>query len=119
MPEHAEREVWQKATDLLVPLFALTNKFPQDELQVRINQLRADAVGIVLNFAEGLGSENEVDFQKFVDSSLNAARNCLIELQAAHRLEFDGGDLLQQVTVQAEEIVRLLNGLKARQTSQA
>ena len=113
MFKQLEREIMQKATELLVPIYALTNKFPPDEIQVRVNELRADAVAILLNFAEALGSENEKDLQKFVDSALTAASNCVMELGVAQRLEVCCPEQLEQVRAQAEEIVRLLTGLKS------
>jgi four helix bundle protein len=112
MRKQLDREIMQKAADFLVPIYALTNKFPPDEIQVRVSQVRADAVAILLNFAEALGSEDEKDLQQFVDSALAAARSCVTELRLAQRLEVCCPEQLEQVRAQAEEIVRLLTGLK-------
>ncbi len=111
MLEHVQREIWQKATDLLLPVYAVTNKFPQDELQSQMNQLRAAAVGIVVGLAEGLTCESELDLQKFWDSSLRAARDCITGLQLAHRLEICPPQEAEDLIRRAEEIVRMVNGL--------
>lgn len=104
-------QVWQKATEFLVPLYALTNKFPKDELAGRINQLRAAAVGIALNLAEGMTCETEPDLQHFLGSSLQAARDCITELRIANRLNLCPPREVDELIAQAEEIARMLTGL--------
>ncbi len=110
MQEQAQ-QIWRKATDFLVPVYAATNKFPKDELIVRINQLHAAAVGIVLNLAEGLSHDSELDIKPFLDSSLKAARDCIEELKIAYRLNLCPSKEVEDLIAQAEEIARLLNGL--------
>jgi four helix bundle protein len=103
--------IWQKATEFLVPLYTLTNKFPKDELAGRINQLRAAAVGITLNLAEGLTCESEPDLQHFLASSLHAAIDCITELRIANRLNRCPPREVDELIAQAEEIARMLTGL--------
>ncbi len=119
MLEHVQREIWQKSTDLLLPVYAVTNKFPQDELQSQMNQLRAAAVGIVVNLAEGLTCESELDLQKFWDSSLRSARDCVAGLQIAIRLNICPPQEAEELIHRAEEIAQLLTGLKNQQAQPA
>ncbi len=109
MLEQIQQELWKKATDLLVPIYAATSKFPNDELQGQVNQLRASAVGIVLNLTQSLSCENDLDLQRFLDSSLKAARDCIAELQVAHRLELCPPKEAEELIARSEEIVHLLN----------
>jgi len=103
--------IWQKATDFLVPLYALTNKFPKDELVARINQLRAAAVGLTVNLAESLSCENEPDLTHFLDSSLHSVRDCIEELRIADRLNLCPQCEAEALIAQAEEIAQALTGL--------
>ncbi len=102
--------IWHKATDFLVPVYAATNKFPKDELAVRINQLHAAAAGIVLNLAEGLSRESEPDRKPFLASALQASRDCIDELRIASRLNLCPPKEVEDLIAQAEEIARLLSG---------
>ncbi len=111
MLEHVQQEIWQKATDMLVPVYAVTNKFPKDDLQAQVNQLRAAAVGIVLNMAEGLSCESDLDLQHFLDSSMKSARDCITELQIAYRLELCPPKEAEELIARAEEIVRMIGSL--------
>ncbi len=112
MLEHVQREIWQKATDLLVPVYAVTNKFPQDDLQSQMNQLRAAAVGIVVGLAEGFSCDSDLDLQRFWDSSLRSARDCIAVLQIANRLELCPPKEAEELIARAEELVRMLSGLQ-------
>lgn len=104
-------KVWQQATDFLVPIYALTNQFPKDALVGRINQLRSAAVGIALNIAQSLSCENESDLQRFLNSSLRAARDCITELQIASRAKLCPPKDAEELIAQAEEIARMLKSL--------
>lgn len=103
--------VWHKAMDLLIPVYALTNQFPQDGLLGVMNQLRGAAVGVVLNIAEGLSCDSEVDVMRFLDSSLKAARDCVAELEIASHLKLSPPKETEELIAQAEEIAHLLSGL--------
>ena len=105
------RPIWQQTTDFLVPLYALTNKFPKDELAARMNQLRAAAVGLLVNLAETLSCESEPDLQKFLDSSYQSARDCIEELRIANRLNLCPRCEAEALIAQAEEIAQALNSL--------
>jgi four helix bundle protein len=45
--------VWQKAMDLVVEIYTLTEKFPQEELYGLVSQMRRSAISIPSNIAEG------------------------------------------------------------------
>ncbi len=110
-------QLLQKASELLVPIYALTNQFPKDEVVARINQLHAAAVGILLNLAEGLSYENDLDLQRFLGSSLKAARDTIEELQIAGRLHLCPQQEIEAIIGQAEEMARLLDGLTNKTTT--
>ena len=62
MHNYKELKVYQKAMDFVTNVYALTKKFPKDELFGLTNQLRRAAVSIALNIAEGAGCETAADF---------------------------------------------------------
>ncbi len=111
MLEHVQHEIWQKSTDLLVPVYTVTNKFPQDELQIQMNQLRASAVGIVVHMTEALSCDSDLDLQKFWNSSIQAAQDCIAGLQVAKRLEICPPKEVEDLMARADEIVRMLTGI--------
>ncbi|MGB8643660.1 MAG: four helix bundle protein [Anaerolineae bacterium] len=111
MIEHVRREIWLKATDLLVPVYAMTSRFPKDELQSQINQLRAATVGIVVSLAEGFGAESEIDVERFIKSSLRAAHDCVAGLEVVRRLGLCPAHEAEDLIAHAQEIVGMLTGM--------
>jgi four helix bundle protein len=55
-------KVWQKAMDLVVASYELTNKFPQHEIYSLVNQIHRAAVSLPANIAEGHGREHLGDY---------------------------------------------------------
>lgn len=111
MRNYKELKVWQKSMDFVVAVYALTKKFPKDELFGLTNQLRRAAVSVALNIAEGAGCDGDAEFARFLDISLRSSYECVVALNIANRLEYctvkDSTNLVEQ----AEEIARMLTGL--------
>lgn len=50
---HRDLMVWQKSVDLVVEIYALTDKFPKEEIYRLTFQMRRAAISIPSNIAEG------------------------------------------------------------------
>ena len=70
-------KVWQKGMDLVEEVYRLTAKLPPDERFELCAQLRAAAVSIPSNVAEGDGRLHQGDYVRH----LSIARGSLMELQ--------------------------------------
>ena len=62
-------QVWQRAADLSSPLFKLAEKLDERRYFRFAEQLRAAALSITNNIAEGSGSASEADFANFLNTS--------------------------------------------------
>ena len=111
MHNYKELKVWQKSMDFVVAVYALTKRFPKDELFGLTNQLRRAAVSITLNIAEGAGCDGDAEFARFLDISLRSSYECVVALNIANRLEYCTAKDLTNLVEQAEEIARMLTGL--------
>ena len=69
--------VWQKAVDLSLIVYQLTDSFPKEETYGLISQLRRSAVSVASNIAEGEGRLTRGE-RKLL---LSYARGSLYELQ--------------------------------------
>ncbi len=69
-------EIWKKAADLGVELFEIADKLEKDHKYRFAEQLRAAALSVSNNIAEGSGSVSDVDFRNF----LNIARRSVFEV---------------------------------------
>lgn len=111
MHNYKELKVWQKAMDFVVTVYALTKKFPKDELFGLTSQLRRAAVSISLNIAEGAGRKSDTEFARFLDIALGSTYECIVALSIAQRLGYCGLNESNALVEQAEEIARMLTGL--------
>ena len=69
--------VWQRAMQLTVAIYRLTQKFPHEEMYGLSSQIRRSAVSVPSNIAEGHGRLNKGEYRQF----LGVARASNFELQ--------------------------------------
>ena len=69
--------VWQKAQELTVLIYGLTNKFPSSEIYGLTSQIRKSAHSVSSNIAEGFGRRGLRDKTQF----LYIARGSILETQ--------------------------------------
>jgi four helix bundle protein len=104
-------EAWQKAIDLVVLVYDVTQTFPQDERFGLTNQVRRAAVSIPANIAEGQGRKHTAEFNHF----LAIARGSLLETEThfaiALRLSYVTQEQFQSISALTQATGRLINGL--------
>ena len=114
MQHHKELQVWHKAMELAEAVFKRTAAFPRDQLYVLTAQIQRCALSVPSNIAEGRGRNSENEFAYF----LNVARGSLAELQTQMELAMRLGYLTPKeeaaFTKQAEEVFRMLYGLRQK-----
>jgi four helix bundle protein len=59
-------QIWQKAMQLAVAVYRLTDAFPREERYGLTSQIRRSAVSIPSNIAEGQGRTNLGEFRQFL-----------------------------------------------------
>jgi len=102
---------WKEAHQLVLHIYKLTNKFPNEEKFGLVNQTRRAVVSITSNIAEGFGRNTAKDKSQFY----SIAKGSLLEVQSqlliAKDLEYikDGGcKLLEENII---KVAKLLSGL--------
>jgi len=103
--------VWQKAHNLVIKIYKLTEAFPKHEKLGLISQVRRASTSIPTNIAEGSGTRTATHFCKF----LYVARASLMETRYLLRLSKDlsyiDADVYNSLIVEYSEVGRMLNGL--------
>ena len=80
--------VWKKSMDLVEAVYALTKKFPNEELYGLVSQMRRCAVSIPSNIAEGSSRKTDKDFCQFLAISSGSAAELQTQINIARRLRF-------------------------------
>jgi four helix bundle protein len=108
---YRELVAWQKAMDLVVLVYKVTEEYPRKEMFGLTNQTRRAAVSVPSNIAEGQGRQTSREFANF----LAIARGSLQELETqtllGKRLKFVSEHQASEVLSLADEVSRILRGL--------
>ena len=102
---------WQKAIEFVQSVYAITSKFPQEEMFGLKSQMRRSAVSVPSNIAEGQGRASRGEFLQF----LGHARGSLYELETqiviASKLGYLRPAEQSTLLMEAQHLGRILNGL--------
>jgi len=77
MQSYRDLKAWQKAMELVVEIYRITQGFPKHETYGLTSQMRRAAVSIPSNIAEGKGHYSDREFTQF----LRHARGSLLEVE--------------------------------------
>ena len=103
--------VWQQAMDLAVLSYALTKRFPKEELFGLTSQIRRSAASIAANIAEGHGRENSGSFIQFLRIAQGSLKETETHLLLAERIGLLKPEELKPAMQKCDEIGRMLRSL--------
>ena len=78
--------VWQRAIELVVELYAITEKFPREELFGITSQMRRAAVSIPSNIAEGRSRGTKADYLNFLRTANASGAELETQIEISKRL---------------------------------
>jgi four helix bundle protein len=105
-------DVWQKAIDFADLVCNKTRAFPSDERFGLTNQLRRAAVSIFSNITEGSSRSSKSDFARFVEIATGSVFEVVSQAFIAHCECFLSEDQFRKIYTDAEELSRMLSGLR-------
>ena len=109
MPQDAQDlKVWQRAIDLTVCVYRLTQGFPKNEMYGLVSQLRRASVSIASNIAEGRGRLSPAEFRQFLGVALGSTFELKTQLVVAKRLELGNSASLNEACELGEEVSKML-----------
>ena len=103
--------VWQRAIQLSVSIYRLTEEFPRPELYGLTSQLRRAAVSVASNIAEGHGRLTTGEYRQFL--GLSRGSNCELQTQLviARELGFATPECIEACERLSNEIGKMLNAV--------
>ncbi len=111
---YKELKVWQKAIELTIIVYKLTDKFPKSEVFGLTMQSRRSSCSIANNIAEGSGRGSAKDFNHFLDIAYGSSAELETQLIISKKLNFITISDLEDSTKRIDEIQRMITGLKSR-----
>jgi four helix bundle protein len=105
-------DVWQKAIDFADLVYNQTRNFPADERFGLTNQMRRAAVSISSNIAEGTSRMSQADFARFIEIATGSVFEVVSQSFIGRRQGFLTEEGFRKLYSAADEIGRMLSGLR-------
>lgn len=102
---------WQEAHKLVLSIYRVTKKYPDDEKFGLINQSRRAAVSISSNIAEGFGRLSSRDKYHFYTMAKTSLAELQSQLLIARDLKFDGMSSFDELYAHTDKVGMLVKGL--------
>ena len=110
---------WQKAHQLVLSIYKITQSFPRDELFGLSSQIRRSSASVGANIAEGFGRPSlreKIQFYSIAQSSLTETQNHLI---LSHDLGYIKDAVFHQTFLESQEVSKILQGLISKTRARA
>lgn len=101
--------VWQKAMDLVLEIYSLTDQYPDEEKFGLVSQMRRAVISIPSNIAEGKLRAGDKEERRFFLVSFSSGGELETQIEVSKRLpktkdlDFDRAETL------LEEVMKMLN----------
>ena len=105
-------DVWQKAIDFADLVYNHTRKFPSNERFGLTIQMRRAAVSVSSNIAEGTSRMSQTDFARFIEIATGSVFEVVSQSFIGRRQGFLNQEQFRALYTAAEEIGRMLSGLR-------
>jgi four helix bundle protein len=103
--------VWQKAVELCVDVYKVTDKYPRAEIYGITLQSRKCAVSIPSNIAEGQRRGHKAEYVQFLQISFGSGAELETQLIIANKIGYLPDSDFDRLNSLLEEVMKMLNGL--------
>ena len=106
--------VWQRAIEYADLIYTISEVFPTRENFGLARQIQRAAVSVPSNIAEGNSRSSNVDFARFVEIAYGSLMETVTQLHIARRRSYCSEELFHKALTLADEIARMLSGLRTK-----
>ena len=106
-----EIQAWQKAKDLTVSLYRMTNEEPLKKDYDLVRQMRRAAISITSNIAEGFERQTQKEFIQFLFIAKGSTGELRSQLTIAKELELISAKAEQEIKQSCIEVSKMLGSL--------
>ena len=112
LKSYRDLEVWRKSIDWVEQIYRVSKAFPPEERFGLISQVRRAAVSVASNIAEGAARTGTGEFLQALSVASGSLAEAETQLIIANRLEMLPTPEMSGLLEQADEISKMLGGLK-------
>ena len=103
--------VWQKAVELAVLIYRLTEGFPTREIYGLASQIRRAGVSVPSNIAEGYGRGSRKEYLQFLSIAQGSLKELETQTILAQRLGYATVSQAERILSDSEIVGKMLGGL--------
>ena len=111
MQDFRKLKVWEKAHELTLLIYKMSNKFPKNEMFSLTNQIRRASTSIPTNIAEGCGRGTDKDFARFIQISMGSASELEYLILLSFDLKYISEELFNKINADTIHIKKMLASL--------
>jgi four helix bundle protein len=119
MPDFKKLTVWQKARELTVAMIRACEEMSGTTATLVRGQLVRAIMSVPSNIAEGSAKRSDREFARFVRIALGSATESDSHLIIANDLMLIPDESFKELSVQLEDVKKMLTGLEKRLTADA
>jgi len=108
---HKKLVAWRKSMDLVEKIYALSKRFPRDEVYGLTSQLRRAAVSVPSNIAEGAAGRSSVQFRNYLSVAIGSLNEIDTQLEIAQRIGYVDAATLSETEALVDECLAVTYGL--------
>lgn len=105
---------YQKAKQLVLMIYRLTNSYPKEEFYCLVPQIRRAAISVVANIVEGYIKEKPKEYSRFLTISIGSLTELEVLIDISLELKYIGKDDFKKVSNLIVENKKLLYGSRKR-----
>jgi len=110
---YQDLQVWQRAVEMSVSVYRLTERFPKQEMYGLASQLQRASVSVASNIAEGRGRLTQGEFRQFLGMAQGSNYEVQTQIAIARKLAFANSELLNEAEGLSNEVGRMLSSFIA------
>jgi len=103
--------VWQRAMQLTLAIYRLTQSFPREEAYGLCGQLRRSAVSIPSNIAEGQERLSTGEFRQFLGIARGSNCELQTQLEIARALGYGNAKIIEEAEGLSIEVGKMINAI--------
>jgi len=105
-------KIWQKGIEVVKDVYAITRKFPKEELYCLTSQMRRAAISVPSNVAEGFKRFYNKEYRQFLNIALGSCAELETQLIVSKELGYIGAMELEKVSEKLDHISKMITSLK-------